>query len=282
MEIDTLIFSGASTRGVIFLGYLNYLIENNLIDKYFKNIKKIYCVSASYMFVLSVLLLKYDYNKIKEDIFNFNFNDFLNINDLSLKSFINDYGFINYNKNHIYIKTLLKTKYNVDKMSLLKLYKLTGKHIIVKVVNVSKDSIEYIDHINNPKMNILKLLQMTTAIPLLLKPIKYKEDLYLDGGLSGNCPLETNNSKNYLCIYIIKREQNRKINNIYDFVLKGWNMYDPDILLKKNYRIIIVNTNLLNIHASNFNISTEQKNIMLEMGYNVTREHFTNLQYSCN
>ena len=28
----------------------------------------------------------------------------LNINDLSLKSLIDDYGFINYNKNHIYIK----------------------------------------------------------------------------------------------------------------------------------------------------------------------------------
>ena len=135
MEIDTLIFSGASTRGVIFLGCLNYLIENNLIDKHLNNIKKIYCVSASYMFVLSILLLKYDYNKIKEDIFNFNFNDFLNINDLSLKSLINDYGFINYNKNHIYIKNLLKEKYNVDKMSLLKLYKLTKKHIVVKVVN---------------------------------------------------------------------------------------------------------------------------------------------------
>ena len=47
-------------------------------------------------------------------------------------------------------------------------------------------------------MNILKLLQMTTAIPILLKPIKYKGDLYLDGGLSGNCPIEINKSKNYL------------------------------------------------------------------------------------
>ena len=77
-------------------------------------------------------------------------------------------------KNHIYIKRLLKQKYNVENMSLLKLYKLTGKHIVVKVVNISKSCVEYIDHINNPKMNILKLLQMTTAIPLFLKPIKYK------------------------------------------------------------------------------------------------------------
>ena len=42
MEIDTLIFSGASTRGVVFFGCLDYLIENNLLDKNFKNIKKIF------------------------------------------------------------------------------------------------------------------------------------------------------------------------------------------------------------------------------------------------
>ena len=65
MEIDTLIFSGASTRGVIFLGCLNYLIENNYIDKNLKNIKKIICVSASFLFILTqLLLLKYNYNNI--------------------------------------------------------------------------------------------------------------------------------------------------------------------------------------------------------------------------
>ena len=279
MEIDTLILSGASSRGVIFLGCLNYLIENNFIKKNFENINKIYCVSASYMFILSIFLLKYDYNKIKKDIFNFNFNDFLDINDISIKNFINDYGFINYNKNHIYIKNLLKKYYNVDKMSLLKLYKLTGKHIVVKVVNVSKEKIEYIDHINNPKMNILKLLQMTTAIPLLLKPIKYKGDLYLDGGLSGNCPIEINKSKNYLCIYIVNKELNKKINNVYDFVYKGWYMYDPDILIRKeNERTKIIYTYKLNINVSDFNISIENKKKMLDLGYNSMKEHFIDLQ----
>jgi predicted patatin/cPLA2 family phospholipase len=279
MKIDTLILSGASTRGVIFLGCLNYLIEKGLIKSNFENINKIYCVSVSYMFVLSIILLKYDYDKIKEDAFNFNFNDFLDINDISIKNFINDYGLINYNKNHIYIKKLLKEYYNVDKMSLLKLYKLTGKHIIVKVVNVSKEKIEYIDHINNPKMNILKLLQMTTAIPILLKPIKYKGDLYLDGGLSGNCPIEINNSKNYLCIYIVNRVPNKEMNNIFDFVYKGWHMYDPDILIRKdNERTKIIHTYKLNLNLSDFNISIEQKKKMLNLGYDSMKEHFIGLQ----
>ena len=51
MEINTLILSGASTRGVIYFGCLDYLIENNLIDKNLKNIKKILCVSASFLFI---------------------------------------------------------------------------------------------------------------------------------------------------------------------------------------------------------------------------------------
>ena len=81
MKIDTLIFSGASTRGVIFFGCLDYLIENNLIDKDFKNIKKILCVSASFLLVLTILLLDYDHEYIKKEIFNLNFNECLNIND---------------------------------------------------------------------------------------------------------------------------------------------------------------------------------------------------------
>ena len=65
---------------------------------------------------------------------------------------------------------------------------------------------------------------MTTSIPLLIKPIIYKDDLYLDGGLFTNCPIEANKSKNYLCIEIIPNKNDDKINNIFDFVKKGWDM----------------------------------------------------------
>jgi hypothetical protein len=41
MEIDTLILSGGSIKGISFLGSLKYLIENNYIDSRLKNIKKI-------------------------------------------------------------------------------------------------------------------------------------------------------------------------------------------------------------------------------------------------
>ena len=110
------------------------------------------------------------------------------------------------------IKSLTKLikSHSPDSIETSQLYKLSGIHIIVKVVNVSEQKVEYIDHINNPKMNILKLIQMTTAIPILIKPIKYKNNLYCDGGLCGNCPIEINDSENYLSIDILPSKVSKK------------------------------------------------------------------------
>ena len=275
MDIDTLILSGGSTKGISFLGSINYLIENDYIDKRLKNIKKIICVSASFVFILTLILLEYDYIFIEKFLSNIDFKKILNINDISLKNVIDEYGLINYNNNHVHIRKILKIKYGVDSMSLLKLFKLSNIHIIVKVVNVTEQRVEYIDHINNPKINILKLIQMTTAIPVLLKPIKYKNNLYQDGGLSGNCPIEINDSEKYLCIEIVPDKLNREVNNVYDLAIFSWNMYTPDILIRKyDKKNIKIDLTKLNLNVSNFEIDLITKKKLLNEGYEQTKHHF--------
>ena len=44
---------------------------------------------------------------------------------------------------------------------------------------------------------------MTIAIPLFFKPTKYKENLYVDGGMRGHFPIEKCGSDNYLGLFII-------------------------------------------------------------------------------
>jgi hypothetical protein len=69
------------------------------------------------------------------------------------------------------------------------------------------------------------------------------------------------------------------MNNIFDFVYKGWHMYDPDILVRKdNKRTKIIHTYKLNLNLSDFNISIEQKKKMLDLGYDSMKEHFIGLQ----
>lgn len=276
MDIDTLILSGGSTKGISFLGSINYLIEHNIID--FSKIKKIYCVSASVLFIISLILLKYDRKLLEEDMINYDFNDVLNINDISLKYLVDDYGFVNYNKTYVYVQKILKEKYDCESMSLYKFYKLSGIHLVVKVVNISQGSIEYIDHINNPRINILKLIQMTTAIPLLMKPVTYKKDLYLDGGLSGNCPIEANESENYLCIEILSKKNKKVIHNIFDFIIKAWDMHTPDILIRKyDKKNIKINLTKLNVRITDFNIDIYTKKQIFKEGYEQTKDHFIRL-----
>ena len=275
MDIDTLILSGGSIKGISFMGSIKYLIENKYIFENFKNIKKIICVSASFLFILMLNLFEYNYDFIENEIYNYDFTNILNINDISLKNLVDNYGLINYSKIHLHIKELLKKKYNVDKMSMLKLYNISNIHIIVKVVNLSDQKIEYIDHINNPKINILKLLQMTTAIPILMKPIKYKNNLYLDGGLCGNCPNEINDSENYLCLDI-KSNKKYKINNIIDFLIVNYKLYDPDILTRKqSSRDIKIDLSELSLNVTNFDLDYDLKKKLIDLGYKRTKEHFT-------
>ena len=280
MKIDTIILSGGSSKGISFLGTFNYLIENQYIDRDLKNIKKIICVSASFLFTLMILFHESDFIQMKKDMLDFNFVDFLDINDISLKNLFNNYGLINKNKNHIYIKKLLKEKYNKENLSLLSLYKKTNIHIIVKVSNITKKKIEYIDHINNPKINILKLIQMTTAMPIIFQPVKYKNDIYIDGGLCGNLPIEINDSVDYLSIDILGGND-ENINNIFDYLSKLYWMYTPDTIMRKyDIKNIKLNLDELNIDLTDFNLNNDIKNKLIDMGYEQAKKHFNDYSAS--
>ena len=102
-------------------------------------------------------------------------------------------------------------------------------------------------------------------------------NLYLDGGLSGNGLNEINNDKS-LSIEIYGNKNN-KINNVIDFVIKGWNMYSPDILIRKyDKNHIKIDVTKLNIGITDFNLDLNTKKILLNMGYEQTKEHINRHQ----
>ena len=119
---------------------------------------------------------------------------------------------------------------------------------------------------------------MTTARPLLMKPVTYKRDLYLDGGLAGNCPIEANESENYLCIEILPNKNKKEINNVFDYIIKAWDMHTPDILIRKyDKKNIKIDLTKLNINMTEFNIDINTKIQIFKEGYEQTKDHFNRL-----
>ena len=91
--------------------------------------------------------------------------------------------------------------------------------------------------------------------------------------------IEVNESINYLCIEIIPSKIGDKIDNVSDFVKKGWEMYSPDILIRRHdKKNIKIDLTYLNLNLSSFNLDYDKKKLLLVEGYNQTRDHF-NLLY---
>lgn len=85
-----------------------------------------------------------------------------------------------------------KTDYT--QLTLKEFYEYTHKDIYFYTVRLPMGSITIelmsVSHYTHPELPLLTALQMTTAVPILFKPVQYKGDYYVDGGLLSNYPLE--------------------------------------------------------------------------------------------
>ena len=202
-SIDTLVISGASTKVIAFIGIFRALYEKGILSPDLKGIKHISCVSIGFFYSI-LLSLRISERFCYECILKTDFMDLLDLDSISMDSLIQDMGFIDHSKIARPIEIILKDIFKKDNVTLTELYEKTKIKITVKCVNVTKSETYFINHETDPDLEVLQLLLMTMAIPLFFKPILYKDCYYIDGGLSGNLPIEGIDVKkdNYLGIYI--------------------------------------------------------------------------------
>ena len=147
----------------------------------------------------------------------------------------------------------------------------------MKVYNVTKRRIEYINHKNHPDINVSVLAMMTTAIPLFFRPVEYNDNMYVDGGLRGGFPIESCKSDNFLGIRILGGTSDvSKINSLSDFPLIGFLL---SILTDSSDYSDIEKSKVININVNkglNFNLSLKDKKEIIQRGYQDTIDHFKN------
>jgi len=273
MKIDTLIFAGASSKAIGYIGSL-YAINNcKLIN--LKNIKNIIGCSSGAIFGF-FLLLNFNTTMMYKLLQKIDIIDLKNFNSDEL--FINN-GILNNNNIKKFLKTCIKNKYNLNDISFLELYKKTNINFIVKVYNLSLQKTEYFSYKNQQNMSVLDAIQISTCIPIIFKPIKYNGNYYIDGGIHNNIPfLKNKEYKNYLLIYIapINKNLNNPIKNydnidFIDYIALIFNIVTTNHK-KKNKRHIRL---IININMTTFDIKSILDQIVLD-SYNQTIKHIKN------
>ena len=282
MKIDTLICSGGGPSGIAYSGIFKALLENKIINQNLDGIKEIITTSIGILFSFCILL-KLNY-KIAENIsMKFDIGSMLNFNDITIDDFLVDHGFFKTDGIKNIFQSLVKNILKKNDINLQELFNLTQIKLTVKVFNVTRKQIEYISYQNYPDLSIITLAQMTTAIPFFFKPVKYKDNIYVDGGLRGHFPIEECKSKNYLGIFIMggsfpKNSEILKLFPILEFMYSLMINQDEIVYQIKNNkndpRIIFNEVNL----GLDFNVKDETKERGIQEAYEITMKHINDYQ----
>ena len=270
--IDTLVLSGGGPSGVSYAGILKALVEHDIFQK--ENLKHIITTSVGIIFAI-LYLLDYNIYQIEKISLESDFNKILNIEDLEIDDLLVKFGLACNKHVGLSISSFIKHKYNKNDLTLKELYDLTNITLTVKVYNVDKSKTEYINHINNPDIKCTTLSMMTTAIPFIFKPVKYNDNLYVDGGLKGHLPFEACTSDNYLGLNVKGGTCNKrniglfKYFPILGFTINLMNDSDKDNIDPLDNKIFTYNID----GGLNFNLNIDERKRMIEKGYNETIEY---------
>ena len=186
MNIKHIVLSGGGAVGLVEYGILKTLSINKVID--YDKIKSVYATSIG-GFIGLIYILNFDWQWMDDYIIKRPWQKIVNINSLNLLNIFNTKGFLDEKFILDIIKPLLLAKdLNID-ITLKELYDYTNKDLYLFTTNLNKFSKVSISHYSHPDLRLNDALHMTCCVPILVKPPYYNNDLYLDGGLFANIPV---------------------------------------------------------------------------------------------
>lgn len=212
MYFNTLVLSGGSLKGMALLGCFKYLEERDLLSDVHMLIGTSFGSIIAYLYVLGYTsfemtsLLKtclenYPKNPMTADCL---FNAICNL------------GIDNGEYIYTMLSEALYNKLHVKDITFIDLAKKTGKDLIVSAVNVTQCTTRYFNMDDSPTLSVLQAVRMSISIPLIFEPVMFNGDMYVDGGLFDNLPInyiqykkDTKGNmslKDVLAISIVQRE----------------------------------------------------------------------------
>jgi len=269
-----------SSGGVIILsllGSLKYLNEQDLL----KNIKCYYGVSAGAI-LCTMVALDYTIDEIKDFLINFDLLKF--VGNYDIINFINNYGFSFGENREIIAQSIIIYKLGEENKdyTFKQLYDDKNKELNLFATCVEDKTLWEFSHNSNENIPIWKAILASSNIPFIFAPVEIDNNTFIDGAVINEYPIN----------YVPDNEMNETIglyyNNTYNLDLNYLNSipnlkYYLEIMFlyiankfnyTNKYTIKISLPDKYKNHAYKFDICNEEKNILIDIGYNNTKHHY--------
>ena len=187
-HIKHLVLSGGGFLGISYIGLIKYM-EDNLPNPIIKNFKSITGCSAGAMFGT---LLAIGCTSVELDIIikNMNFKEYLNINAESIINFMRLKGLESGTNLMNLIKKSIKDKTGDENITFSQIREKFNINLQIGVTNLTKSKFELMNFRTAPDTPIHIAIRASIALPFIFEPAVIGDDLYCDGGLLDNLPIE--------------------------------------------------------------------------------------------
>lgn len=202
--IKHLILSGGSWKGFYMLGVIQELIKKKYIE--IDKIQSVWGTSVGSLIAV-FLCLKLDWECIVEFCINkpFKMNEIDSTFDNILEIY-NTCGIFDIDLFYNITNLFNAQKIDLKNITLKEFYDFSKKDLHIFAVNY--DTLETVDfnHETHPDIKLIEAIYCSCSIPLIFKPLKINNVIYLDGGINEHFPTEKcckkKNKKEILGIYI--------------------------------------------------------------------------------
>lgn len=272
---DTICLSGGGVKGFSFIGALKFLEENSHLN--INEIKK--WVGTSAGAILSfILTLGYSLDEIENFILDFNFKKLEP--EICIENLLEKYGIDSANKLMYMITHFLKAKYDLDDVTFEDHYNLTKKKLVIIGTNFSKGTEAVFDYINYPKMSVLTAVRISISVPVVFTPVEYESEIYVDGALVNNFPINHCDHNTTLGLYI-KNSCCNQLKNVVTLI-QGCFSILADTISRKDcpesdpkYKVIEILNNVQEF--TNFNLDREKKLKIIQLGIEPAKKYLENI-----
>jgi predicted acylesterase/phospholipase RssA len=197
MTIHHLILSGGGVSGVASLGSIHELIRLQYIN--INEIKTIHATSVGC--IISLLLcfhkLNIDNESIKDYFIQRPFHELYKINIEKIINLYHSKGLFDEKSCKDLLKPFFNTIYLDLNITMKQLYELTSLELFFYSVGINNFEVRELSHHTTPDLTIINAIYMSSTIPIILKPLYYENEYFIDGGFLCNYPIKQCIDMNY-------------------------------------------------------------------------------------
>lgn len=193
MSYDTLVLSGNSTNAVFTLGALQRLYEEKILIK--SNVVT-YLGTSSGSIVSLLLALDFEPLDILAALCaNKSYSKFsrLNLANIGIG------GVLTFDPIETELENLIMSRIGYIP-TMIDMKEKFNKSLFFVTFNMTTGSKEYVSHESYPTLPVIKAVRMSCTFPFIFTPFEYEGNVYIDGGISDNFPMNKAQSLGGCCL----------------------------------------------------------------------------------